>query len=268
MYENGSPKYTVDLLTGTKYPFGTSMGQMASYGGGGSSGSSIPDGIYKFSSANGGGATWTAATGWVASNGAQTFGATGSGGYNASMSYWSSDEVRSNFRYYGYIDNTEYIPLDEEEMKFVAMIVAEAGGESELYWEIVAHVIMNRKNNPQDVFSPGHLGKKKEDITVTDIITQVNRGRLQFNGLDDKLFADTMRYLENRDGSDSHVEEIIGVVMPIYYGDAEDFTGGAQWYYSPKRQQGTPSFARSEDYKEIILPNTNHDYEIMRLYKR
>ncbi len=39
MYENGSPKYTVDLSTGTKYDFGTSMGQMASYGGSGSSSS-------------------------------------------------------------------------------------------------------------------------------------------------------------------------------------------------------------------------------------
>ena len=46
-------------------------------------------------------------------------------------------------------------------------------------------------------------------------------------------YQECMKYLENRDGSNLVIEELISQVMPVYTGELPDITGGAQLFYTP-----------------------------------
>ena len=152
-----------------------------------------------------------------------------------------------------------YQQLTEEQNMFIAVIASEAGREDQIYWEIVAHTIINRYHNPQDVF--------KEVKSIEDVITQTSRkGIKQYAGYKEGTYIEAMDYLNNRDGSNQHIEDIIKSVIPIYSGAAEDFIDGAQWYYSPISmipKGSRPSWASA--YTEVIIKGI--DPNIMRVYK-
>ena len=46
-------------------------------------------------------------------------------------------------------------------------------------------------------------------------------------------YQECMKYLDNRDGSNQQIEELISQVLPIYTGEISDITGGAQLFYTP-----------------------------------
>ena len=46
-------------------------------------------------------------------------------------------------------------------------------------------------------------------------------------------YLECMKYLDNRDGSNQQIEELISQVLPIYTGEISDITGGAQLFYTP-----------------------------------
>lgn len=46
-------------------------------------------------------------------------------------------------------------------------------------------------------------------------------------------YQECMKYLDNRDGSNQQIEELISQVLPIYTGELPDITGGAQLFYTP-----------------------------------
>lgn len=151
----------------------------------------------------------------------------------------------------------DFDSLTYEQKMFVSVIIAEAGGEEQMYWEIVANSIMNRLYNPQDVF--------KNVESVEDVIVQ----KYQYSGYNDHNYIKAMEYLNNRDGSNKRIEDIINTVMPIYNGDVADTIDGAQWYYSPKSMVpiGTiPSWANSDMYTEVIIPDK--DSNTMKIYKK
>ena len=105
---------------------------------------------------------------------------------------------------------------------FVAVIAGEAIGENELTQKAVAHTIINRKNEPRDVWS------KVE--TVSDVLTKA-----QYSAIRGKQYGFCMNYLDERDRSNKGYERLIEAVIPIYYGEEEDFTCGAHYIFNAKK---------------------------------
>ena len=54
-----------------------------------------------------------------------------------------------------------------------------------------------------------------------------------FSAHDSYNYQECMKYLDNRDGSNQQIEELISQVLPIYTGELPDITGGAQLFYTP-----------------------------------
>ena len=101
--------------------------------------------------------------------------------------------------------------------------------------------------------------------TVTDVMTQ----RSQYSGLYDNNYNEAMLYLNNRDGGNKKIEDVISVVLPIYNGTIDTITDGAQWYYSPQSMVpigSVPPFAVDSRYKEVLIEGV--DKNIMRVYKK
>lgn len=113
--------------------------------------------------------------------------------------------------------------LNDDEKLFIAVIAAESIGEGELAWKVVANVIMNRVGSAE----------WSNYVTPREVIEKKNAFSCLLNG-GSKEYKKAVEYLENRVDDDGIYEQLIAVVMPIYYGEELDVTGGAQLYYSPK----------------------------------
>ena len=110
--------------------------------------------------------------------------------------------------------------LTEEQKMFVAVIAGEAIGANDRSRKAVAHTIMNRRNEPRDVWH--------RVTSVTDVLTQSG----QYQALNSNQYNLAMNYLNNRDGNNELYETLIASVIPIYLGLEEDFTGGAHFIYN------------------------------------
>lgn len=131
--------------------------------------------------------------------------------------------------------------LNDDEKLFIAVIAGESISEGELGWQIVANVIMNR------------VGSREwaKFTTPREIIEQPHQFTC-LSGGGSREYRKAVEYLENRVDDGGIYEQLISTVMPIYYNEVEDITGGAQLYYSPKHMNppgSAPDWANS--YKEI-----------------
>lgn len=131
--------------------------------------------------------------------------------------------------------------LDKEQIIFVATIYGEAGGCSETAWQVIANVIMNRRNDK-------HWG---EYSSITEII--------EHSGFDaytneNNMYKIAKSYLDNRDYTNAEIEKMISLVIPIYEGETTDISNGATMYYSPGAQKELHE-KYPEKYKE--KPNWN-----------
>lgn len=120
--------------------------------------------------------------------------------------------------------NNRFEKLTEEEILFISTIYGEAGGCSTVAWEAIANVIMNRVNDR-------HWGA---DNTVTIIIDKSGFDAYTY---ENSMYKIAKTYLENRDFTNTKVEEMINHVMPIYRGETVDISNGATMYYSPNAQK-------------------------------
>ena len=114
--------------------------------------------------------------------------------------------------------------LSYDQKVFVSTIYAEANVAANGYplspiaRQAVACVIMNR------------IGQREwERFTCASEICAYTG----FTAYGNAHFQECMDYLNERDGSNLRIEEIISEVMPVYTGEISDITGGAQIFYTP-----------------------------------
>ena len=114
--------------------------------------------------------------------------------------------------------------MSEDEVIFVTTIYGEANLSSEVTWQAIACLIMNR------------IGVKEwaEYATPIEVI--------KYSGFDaysypNQPFKEAKVYFENRDYTNEKIERMIELVIPIYRGEVDDITGGAVLYYSPNAQK-------------------------------
>ena len=115
--------------------------------------------------------------------------------------------------------------LTEEQKVFVATIAGEAISEKAAEQKAVAHTIMNRVKEPREAWS---------NVTcVLDVLSS----NIWYNAVGGKEYNKCMEYLLNRDGRNASYEELISNVIPIYYGEEIDFTGGAHFIFNIENGQ-------------------------------
>ena len=115
--------------------------------------------------------------------------------------------------------------MTEEQKHFISVIAGEAIGSNTKTQKAVAHTIMNRVNEPRDVWSKA--------TSVTDVLV-----RKQYNAVGSPQYNKCMSYLNNRDGSNVEYETLISAVIPIYLGEEKDFTGGAHYIFNVNGSTG------------------------------
>lgn len=155
-----------------------------------------------------------------------------------------------------------------EQKMFIATIFAETSVCSNTAGVAVANVIMNRVNNKT-------YSSWASYNTAQEIIE--NTG---FDAYSQKTgnYQDAMSYLNgtyyNKILSE-YVDKLIEICMPVYWGEVDDITNGAVFYYSPKKQAELhkiypqiypeiPSFM-DEPLEEVKIPGTENDD--LRFYK-
>ena len=113
----------------------------------------------------------------------------------------------------------KYKNLNAEQKKFVAVIAGEAIGANARTQKAVGHTIMNRVNEPRDIWV--HV-KSVSDVLIPS----------QYNAVGLPQYNQCMSYLDSRDGKNDEYESLIAAVMPVYYGEEPDFTGGAHYIFN------------------------------------
>jgi len=121
-------------------------------------------------------------------------------------------------------DKEESDDLTPDQKIFIATIYAEATVSANGYYvspiarQAIACVIMNR------------VGQREwaSYQTAGDVCAYSG-----FSAHGSYNYQECMKYLDNRDGSNQLIEELISQVMPIYTGELPDITGGAQLFYTP-----------------------------------
>lgn len=118
-----------------------------------------------------------------------------------------------------FIESFEY--LTDEEILFVTTIYGEAVRCSEYSWQAIANIIKNR------------VGTREwsKYTSVSEVI--MNTGFDAYTN-PNIPFREAEKYFENRDFTNTKIEEMIRIVIPIYRGNVDDITGGAVLYYSPR----------------------------------
>jgi len=109
------------------------------------------------------------------------------------------------------------------------------------------------------------VGKREcsKYITVADICKFSG-----FDGYGNGDYTACMAYLDARDGRNATYEAIIADVLPVYYGEVIDITGGCQLYYTPASMV-PPGSSPKWDFNvitEVIIPGVDSYYE-GRFYK-
>ncbi len=142
------------------------------------------------------------------------------------------------------------IELTEEQKIFVSTIYSEVGFNangvpaSPIVRQCLANVIMNR------------VGRFEwsEYTTVAEVCEHTG-----FYGFKNDNYQFCMDYLNERDGWDFFIEEIIDQVLPIYNKEVDDISGGALLFYTPAVMDPPGSEPDWNFYllEEIILPGVD-----------
>lgn len=145
----------------------------------------------------------------------------------------------------------QFKDLSDDEILLVTTIFGEAGYCSEVAWQAVANVIMNR------------VGKYdwKKYTTPVEIVKYT--GFSAYSNPNEP-FREAKAYFEERDYSNEQIEKMIEIVIPIFRGKGEDITNNAIAYYSPNAQKALHE-KYPEEYPEIpswVLSPTVEKVEI------
>ena len=128
--------------------------------------------------------------------------------------------------------------LTQSEKHFISVIAGEAIGENAKTQKAVAHTIMNRVNEPRDVW---RKAKSVDDVLI----------KSQYNAVGSNQYNLCMAYLNNRDGSNAKYEALISAVLPIYYGEEFDFTGGAHYIFNAAKSPKLLADLQSEPNRYV-----------------
>lgn len=131
----------------------------------------------------------------------------------------------------------QFKDLSDDEILFVTTIFGEAGYCSEVAWQAVANVIMNR------------VGKYDWKKYTTPVEVIKYSGFTAYNSPNEP-FREAKSYFEERDYSNEQIEKMIEIVIPIFRGKGEDITNNAIAYYSPNAQKALHE-KYPEKYPEI-----------------
>ena len=127
--------------------------------------------------------------------------------------------------YYGQVVSCEEVKLTEEQKAFVSTIAGEAIGANTKTQEAVAHTIMNRVNEPRDVWNNVQ--------SVSDVLVYQ-----QYNAVGSNQYNQMMDYLNDRTYNNLRYEMLISAVIPIYNNRGYDFTNGAHYVFNPSTSDG------------------------------
>ena len=128
----------------------------------------------------------------------------------------------ADLAYYAYSCGTTTLPQDyltDEQKHFISVIAGEAIGANTKTRKAVAHTIMNRFNEPRDVWSNA--------TSVSEVLV-----KSQYNAVGEPQYNACMTYLNRRDYSSELYEGLISAVIPIYLGYEADFTEGAHYIFN------------------------------------
>jgi len=129
----------------------------------------------------------------------------------------------------------------QQEKSYAATVYAEAGGENKITKQAVAHVMNNR------------IGTRSSWTDIEAVIS----AKSQFDGYNSTMYQAAMDYYNNGVCNNSidqaAMDECLDVVIPIYYGEETDITGGALYFHS----FANPSdWAYHEFYTQVYIPGT------------
>ena len=123
--------------------------------------------------------------------------------------------------------------MTESQKHFVAVIAGEAiggctrcagcnGSNRVREQKAVAHTIMNRVNEPRDVW--------RRATSVSEVLVHA-----QYKAVGTPEYNKAMEYMNSRDlnnlDPNNDYEILIAAVIPIYNGEVEDFTNGAHYIF-------------------------------------
>ena len=132
---------------------------------------------------------------------------------------WFVDIAETVIRYISKTSDNTSKPLTAEEKHFISVVAGEAIGENAKTQKAVAHTIMNRVKEPRDSWC--------NVTSVSDVLVSS-----QYKAVGGTQYNLCMEYLNNRNGNSLEYENLIAAVLPIYWGEEADFTGGAHFIFN------------------------------------
>ena len=132
-------------------------------------------------------------------------------------------------------------PINNEIKSYAATVYAEAAGENKQTKRAVAHVMNNR------------IGMRKSWTSIEKVISAED----QFDGYDSSRYKQAMKYY-NTGVCDNTIEqaamdECLDIVIPIYYGEDNDITGGATYFHSFKNAE---DWSYHNSYTQVYVDGT------------
>ena len=100
------------------------------------------------------------------------------------------------------------------------------------------HTIMNRVNEPRDIWI--HV-KSVSDVLIPS----------QYNAVGLPQYNQCMSYLDSRDGKSDKYESLIAAVMPVYYGEEPELTGGAHYIFNADDSAGLMSDLKKQPNRYV-----------------
>lgn len=100
------------------------------------------------------------------------------------------------------------------------------------------HTIMNRVNEPRDIWI--HV-KSVSDVLIPS----------QYNAVGLPQHNQCISYLDSCDGKNDKYESLIAAVMPVYYGEEPDFTGGAHYIFNADDSAGLMSDLKKQPNRYV-----------------
>jgi len=133
--------------------------------------------------------------------------------------YVNTNNRRNRKKYVNQVDKSEL-----QLFEFAAVIYAEVGGTNDVTIKAVAHSIMNRVGDYS-------LGKNMGSIS--DIVNDPG----QYNASHNTRYNNALQFYKTGTINDSQIEisemnKVINLVIPIYNGLENDFTGGVHSFHN------------------------------------
>ena len=102
----------------------------------------------------------------------------------------------------------------------------------------VGHVIKNQIAEPRDIWVDA---KTYSDILIPS----------RFNAVGKDPYNEMLAYLDNRDGSNQAAEQVIWAYLTVFYGNEDDFTGGAHYFMGPGTYLESQLIENPERYQRL-----------------